>query len=108
MTERIISQETLDEIERVSNEWPDGVHTCAELQVLEPGRRPCSCGRCYSEVRGETYGPQGRGAVPNESYSEPCGCRWVWVTRKWWQVVWCPQNHRQADEIVWEGPSRGV
>ena len=45
-----ISQETLDEVARVANEYPDGVHTCEELQKLEPGRRPCTCGRC--EVSG--------------------------------------------------------
>lgn len=45
----LISQATLDEISRVSNEWPDGIHTCAELQQLEPGRRPCTCGRCRTE-----------------------------------------------------------
>jgi hypothetical protein len=43
-----ISATTLAEIERVGREWPDGVHTCAELQQLEPGRRPCTCGRCDS------------------------------------------------------------
>lgn len=42
----VISAETLAEIDRVSREWPDGIHTCAELQALEPGRRPCTCGRC--------------------------------------------------------------
>lgn len=41
-----ISQETLDEVARVANEYPDGIHTCEELQRLEPGRRPCTCGRC--------------------------------------------------------------
>ena len=34
------------DIERVAREWPDGIHTCAELQQLEPGRRPCTCGTC--------------------------------------------------------------
>ena len=41
-----ISQETIDEVARVGREYPDGIHTCAELQRLEPGRRPCTCGRC--------------------------------------------------------------
>lgn len=41
-----IGKETLADIERVSREWPDGIHSCAELQLLEPGRRPCTCGRC--------------------------------------------------------------
>jgi hypothetical protein len=41
-----ISPETLFEVARVSREWPDGIHTCEELQKLEPGRRPCTCGRC--------------------------------------------------------------
>jgi hypothetical protein len=44
----IISQSTIDEVARVSREWPDGIHTCAELQRTEPGRRPCTCGRCPS------------------------------------------------------------
>lgn len=42
----MVSDETLAEIERVGREFPDGVHTCAQLQKLEPGRRPCTCGRC--------------------------------------------------------------
>lgn len=29
-----------------ANRYPDGVHTCAELQESEPGRRPCTCGTC--------------------------------------------------------------
>jgi hypothetical protein len=41
-----ISQETIDEVARVGREYPDGIHTCAELQRLEPGRRPCTCGGC--------------------------------------------------------------
>ena len=41
-----VSQETIDEVARVGREWPDGIHTCEELQKLEPGRRPCTCGRC--------------------------------------------------------------
>lgn len=44
--EPIISAETLAEIEKVSAEWPDGIHSCAWLQEHEPGRRPCTCGRC--------------------------------------------------------------
>ena len=36
--------------DRIDREYPDGVHTCAELQRLEPGRRPCTCGRCGAEV----------------------------------------------------------
>jgi len=46
-------ERSLAEIERISNEYPDGVHTCAELQELEPGRRPCTCGRCPAEVSGD-------------------------------------------------------
>jgi hypothetical protein len=42
----------VDEIERVAREWPDGVHTCAELQRMEPGRRPCTCGSCPSSASG--------------------------------------------------------
>lgn len=42
----MVSDEALAEIERVGREFPDGVHTCAELQRLEPGRRPCTCGGC--------------------------------------------------------------
>ena len=41
-----ISQRTIDEVARAQREYPDGIHTCAELQRLEPGRRPCTCGRC--------------------------------------------------------------
>jgi hypothetical protein len=44
-----ISQETIEEVARVGREWPDGIHTCEELQRLEPGRRPCTCGRCRKE-----------------------------------------------------------
>jgi hypothetical protein len=44
----LVSQATIREVAHVSREWPDGVHTCAELQKLEPGRRPCTCGRCPS------------------------------------------------------------
>ena len=39
-------QTAVADVERVGREWPDGVHTCAELQEMEPGRRPCTCGRC--------------------------------------------------------------
>jgi hypothetical protein len=46
----IISKETLDDIARVGREWPDGIHTCEELQRLEPGRRSCTCGRCPAAV----------------------------------------------------------
>lgn len=42
----LVHQATLREVARVAAEWPDGIHTCAELQRLEPGRRPCTCGRC--------------------------------------------------------------
>ncbi len=45
-----ISPETLFEVARVAREWSDGIHTCAELQKLEPGRRPCTCGRCPEKV----------------------------------------------------------
>ena len=38
------------DIERAGREYPDGVHTCAELQKLEPGRRPCTCGRCPASL----------------------------------------------------------
>jgi hypothetical protein len=41
-----VSPETIAEVAQVSREYPDGIHTCAELQALEPGRRPCTCGRC--------------------------------------------------------------
>jgi hypothetical protein len=44
----LVHQSTLDEVRRVAAEWPDGIHTCAELQRLEPGRRRCTCGRCPS------------------------------------------------------------
>jgi hypothetical protein len=37
---------TLDNMRRIDAAYPDGVHTCAELQILEPGRRPCTCGGC--------------------------------------------------------------
>ena len=43
--------DAIADIERVSREWPDGIHTCAELQRLEPGRRSCTCGRCYPSIR---------------------------------------------------------
>jgi hypothetical protein len=42
----LVHQSTLREVARVAREWPDGIHTCAELQRLEPGRRRCTCGRC--------------------------------------------------------------
>lgn len=42
----LVRQSTIREVELVGREWPDGVHTCAELQRAEPGRRPCTCGRC--------------------------------------------------------------
>lgn len=42
----LVHQSTLREVAHVACEWPDGIHTCAELQRLEPGRRPCTCGRC--------------------------------------------------------------
>lgn len=42
----LVHQSTLREVARVSAEWPDAIHTCAELQRAEPGRRPCTCGRC--------------------------------------------------------------
>jgi hypothetical protein len=42
----LVHQSTLREVEHVANEYPDGIHTCAELQRLEPGRRSCTCGRC--------------------------------------------------------------
>ena len=44
---------SIAEIDRISREYPDGVHTCAELQKLEPGRRRCTCGRCPVEVDGD-------------------------------------------------------
>jgi hypothetical protein len=44
----LVHQSTLREVQHVANEWPDGIHTCAELQQLEPGRRRCTCGRCPS------------------------------------------------------------
>ena len=42
----LVRQATLREVARVAREYPDGIHTCEELQQLEPGRRPCTCGRC--------------------------------------------------------------
>jgi hypothetical protein len=42
----LVHQSTIREATRVAAEWPDGIHTCAELQRTEPGRRPCTCGRC--------------------------------------------------------------
>jgi hypothetical protein len=42
----LVHQATIREVAHVAAEWPDGIHTCAELQALEPGRRPCTCGRC--------------------------------------------------------------
>lgn len=42
----LVHQSTLREVAHVANEYPDGIHTCAELQQLEPGRRSCTCGRC--------------------------------------------------------------
>jgi hypothetical protein len=47
----------VEDIARVAREWPDGVHTCAELQKLEPGRRPCTCGRCPAS--GVVWSPDG-------------------------------------------------
>lgn len=47
-----ISDETIAEAEHVGREWPDGIHACAELQKLEPGRRPCTCGRCVPPTAG--------------------------------------------------------
>ncbi len=44
----LVHQSTLREVALVAREWPDAIHTCAELQRLEPGRRPCTCGRCPS------------------------------------------------------------
>jgi hypothetical protein len=44
----LVRQSTLREVARVAREWPDGIHTCEELQRLEPGRRACTCGRCPS------------------------------------------------------------
>jgi len=32
-------EDSIAEIRRVSEQWPDGVHTREELEVLEPGRR---------------------------------------------------------------------
>jgi hypothetical protein len=56
----VISQSTLDEVARVGREYPDGVHTCSELQQLEPGRRPCTCGRCITEAHyHQSDGPPG-------------------------------------------------
>lgn len=44
----LVHQASIRDAARVGREWPDGIHTCAELQQLEPGRRPCTCGRCPS------------------------------------------------------------
>lgn len=51
----VISDETMAEIARVQREWPDGIHTCEELQRTEPGRRPCTCGRCGTTGRACFY-----------------------------------------------------
>ena len=70
-----ISQETLDEVARVAREWPDGVHTCAELQRAEPGRRPCTCGRCPVTWRCEYCGwiwPL-KGSPPASAECDACG-----------------------------------
>jgi hypothetical protein len=42
-------EDTLANVRYVADNWPDGVHTCRQLQLFEPGRRTCSCGtcRCY-------------------------------------------------------------
>lgn len=42
----LVHQSTIREVAHVAAEWPDGIHTCEELQKLEPGRRACTCGRC--------------------------------------------------------------
>jgi|HubBroStandDraft_3_1064219.scaffolds.fasta_scaffold226360_2 hypothetical protein len=47
----LVHQSTIREVGHVAREWPDGIHTCAQLQELEPGRRPCTCGRCPSAQR---------------------------------------------------------
>ena len=44
----LVHQSTIREVAHVAAEWPDGIHTCEELQRTEPGRRPCTCGRCPS------------------------------------------------------------
>ena len=44
----LVRQATIREVVRVAAQYPDGIHTCAELQQLEPGRRSCTCGRCPS------------------------------------------------------------
>jgi hypothetical protein len=44
----LVRQATIREVAHVSAQWPDGIHTCQELQRLEPGRRACTCGRCPS------------------------------------------------------------
>jgi hypothetical protein len=49
----LVSQATIREVASVSREWPDGVHTCTELQQLEPGRRTCTCGKCPIADRSE-------------------------------------------------------
>lgn len=40
--------DSIRNIQHVSWWWPDGIHTRAELAILEPGRRdydaPCPCG----------------------------------------------------------------
>ena len=43
--------DTIADIEHVGWHWPDGIHTKAELDVLEPGRRTtlpdaCPCRNC--------------------------------------------------------------
>ena len=42
----LVHQSTLREVRRVAAEYPDGIHSCAELQQIESGRRSCTCGRC--------------------------------------------------------------
>jgi hypothetical protein len=44
----LVRQSSIREVARVGREYPDGIHTCEELQRLEPGRRPCTCGRCLT------------------------------------------------------------
>ena len=70
-----IRDPVLEEIARVSREYPDGVHTCAELQRLEPGRRPCTCGRC-----GETFETNCREDDISCAY---CGAQRCPHCRKW-------------------------
>ena len=63
----LIHQSTLREVRHVSREWPDGIHTCAELQQTEPGRRPCTCGRCPAYEGGRLCESEAASADPHNN-----------------------------------------